>query len=82
MIKGTGKGTTGRDTLFVGLSHGNLDRFRDGPLDSYILIEGAQLGMSHDVMIFSGRTEAEMIDLMANSLAPGAKVKISDRTKN
>ena len=30
MIKATGKGRTGKDTLFVGLSFGNLDRFRAG----------------------------------------------------
>jgi hypothetical protein len=65
MIKATGKGMTGRDTLFIGLSHGNLDKFRDGPLDSYILIDGKEMGLSHDVMIFSGRTEAEMADMMA-----------------
>lgn len=79
MIKATGKGLTGRNTLFIGLSHGNLDKFRDGPLDSYILIDGKELGLSHDVMIFSGRTEADMSELLLNQLVPGAKVHVSEQ---
>jgi hypothetical protein len=82
VIKATGKGLTGRNTLFIGLSHGNLDKFRDGPLDSYILIDGKELGLSHDVMIFSGRTEADMSELLLNQLVPGAKVHVSERSKN
>lgn len=68
MIKATGKGATGRDTLFVGLSFDNLDKFRAGPLDSFIQIDGKQMGLPFDVMIFSGRTEAEMTDLLAKQL--------------
>ena len=70
MIKATGKGPNGRDTLFIGLSIGNLDKFRAGPLDSHIRIDGRELGLSHDVLIFSGRTEAEMADLLANGFGP------------
>jgi hypothetical protein len=82
MIKATGKGPDGRDTLFIGLSFGNLDRFRAGPLDSHIQIDGRELGLSHDVWIFSGRTEAEMADLLANGAGPDTKVHVSDRSKN
>jgi hypothetical protein len=82
MIKATGKGPNGRDTLFIGLSFGNLDKFRAGPLDSHIRIDGRELGLSHDVMIFSGRTEAEMADLLANGFGPDTKVHVSDRSKN
>lgn len=82
MIKATGKGPNGRDTLFVGLSFGNLDKFRAGPLDSHITIHGAELGLPFDVMIFSGRTEAEMADLLANGFGPDTKVHVSDRSKN
>ena len=84
MIKVTGKGPNGKDTLFVGLSFGNLDKFRQGPLDSFITISGAELGLSHDVLIFSGRTEAEMAELLVELLGvgPGTKVHVSDRSKN
>jgi hypothetical protein len=82
MIKATGKGPNGRDTLFIGLSFGNLDKFRDGPLDSYIKISGAEMGIPFDVMLFSGRTEADMADLVSKGLMPDAKVVIDDRLKS
>jgi hypothetical protein len=68
MIKATGKGPTGKDTLFVGLSFGNLDRFRAEPLETYIRISGAEMGLPFDVLIFSGRTEAEMADMIAHGM--------------
>ena len=82
MIKATGKGPTGRDTLFVGLSFGNLDKFRAGPLDSHILIKGSEVGLPFDVMIFSGETEAQMAEFMANGFGPDTKVHVSQRAKN
>lgn len=83
MIKATGNGPNGRETLFVGLSFGNLDRFRAGPLDSHILIDGQELGLAFDVLIFSGRTETEMAaELLANGFGPDTKIHITDRFKN
>lgn len=81
MIKATGE-FQGRKTLFVGLSFGNLDRFRAAPLDTFIKIEGQETGLPFDVMIFSGRTEAEMADLMAQGFGPDTKVHVTDRSKN
>jgi hypothetical protein len=82
MIKATGKGPTGRDTLFVGLSFGNLDKFRAAPLDSHVTINGAEMGLPFDVMIFSGRTEADMAELMAEGFGPDTEVHVSPRSKN
>lgn len=82
MIKATGKGPNGRDTLFVGLSFANLDKFRSQPMDSYISIDGKDLGLPFDVMIFSGKSEAEMVDLMASGFGPGTTVRISDKLKS
>lgn len=81
MIKATGKGPTGHNTLFIGLSFGNLDKFRAAPLDSHIRIDGKEMGLPFDVMIFSGRTEAEMADLMASGFGPDTKVHVSGRLK-
>ena len=78
MIKATGKGPTGRDTLFVGLSFGNLDKFRAEPLDTFIMIQGSEVGLPFDVMIFSGETEAQMADLMAQGFGPDTKVIVAD----
>lgn len=82
MIKATGKGPTGHDTLFVGLSFGNLDKFRAGPLDSHITISGKEMGLPFDVMIFSGRTEAEMAEMLSHGFGPNTKVHVSGRSKN
>lgn len=82
MIKATGKGKDGRNTLYVGLSFGNLDRFRAEPLDTFIKIDGRELGLPFDVMIFSGETEAQMAELMAGGFGPDTKVNISPRSKN
>ena len=82
MIKATGKGPTGNDTLFIGLSFGNLARFRAEPLDTYITIDGASMDLPIDVMIFSGKTEADMADMMASGFGPNTKVFVSPRSKN
>jgi hypothetical protein len=82
VIKATGKGLAGRETLFIGLSFGNLDRFREQPLDTFIKIDGQEVGLSHDIVIFSGRTEAEMADLMAGGFGTDTKVVITGRSKN
>jgi hypothetical protein len=80
MIKATGK-FKGRETLFVGLSFGNLDKFRAEPLDTFITIEGREVGLPFDVMIFSGETEAQMTDAMAGSFGPDTKIHVSPKLK-
>jgi hypothetical protein len=82
MIKATGKGPTGKATLFVGLSFGNLDKLRASPLNSFITISGDEMGVPFDVMIFSGRDESEMFDLVARDVVPGATTHISGRLKS
>lgn len=67
MLKATGKGPNGEDILFIGLSYFNLDRFSAAPLDTFIRIDAKEMGLSHDVVIFSGRTEAEMEAMMKAS---------------
>lgn len=82
MIKATGVGPNGRPLLVIGLSWGNLDRLRAGPLDDYIPINGQEMDIPFDVMIISGKTEADMADLMKDALTPDAKVHVSDRLKS
>jgi hypothetical protein len=72
----------GRKTLMIGLSFGNLDKFRAEPLDTYITIKGEDVGLPHDVMIFSGRTEEDMADVIIPYLGPDVKVHVSTRKKN
>jgi hypothetical protein len=80
MIKATGR-IKGRETLIIGLSFGNLDRFRAKPLDTFVPIDGREMGLPFDVMIFSGETEADMVDLISQRFTPDAKVHISSRSK-
>jgi hypothetical protein len=82
MIKATGKGPNGKETLFIGLSFGNLDRFRRQPGDTFIRIDGAELGLPIDVLIFSGETEAHCAEALAAGMGPQTKVNTSTRAKN
>lgn len=82
MIKATGKGSKGNNTLFLGLSFANLDKFRAEPLDTFILVEGKEMGLPFDVLIFSGETEAAMAEMVAGGIGPDTKVHISPKLKS
>jgi hypothetical protein len=62
MIKATGKQANGRNVLFIGLSFANLERFRESPMNTFIPINGVEIGLPFDVIVFSGKTEKEMAD--------------------
>jgi hypothetical protein len=72
----------GRKTLILGLSFGNLDRFRAEPGDTYIKVDGREVDMPFDVLIISGETEAAITDTLSASIGPDTKVTISDKQKN
>jgi len=57
MIKATATQENGRELLLLGLSFKNLEKFRELPLDTFIRINGIELGLSVDVVIFSGENE-------------------------
>ena len=66
----------------VGLSFGNLDKFRAEPGDTFIRINGKAMGMPIDVLIFSGKTEADLQAMMAGGIGPGTKVHIDPKLKS
>lgn len=72
----------GRSTLMIGLSFGNLDKFRANPLDTFIKIDGKEMGIPMDVMLFSGETEAAMYEMMASSIGPWTPVHIDPKLKS
>jgi len=82
MIKAKGHQKDGRPTYFIGLSFGNLDRFRSMPGDTYIQIPMEESGLGADIVIFSGRTESEMTEQMAPALAPDATIRFNPMSKN
>jgi hypothetical protein len=81
MIKAIGT-RNGRELLMIGLSFGNLDKFRAEPGDTFIQIDGRELGISLDVMIFSGETEAHMAELMKGTIGPQTLVHVDPRLKS
>ena len=60
MIKAATVAKNGRTTLMIGLSFGNLDKFRTQPLDTFIPIDGTSLGLPIDILLFSGETEGDL----------------------
>lgn len=82
MIKASAKLKDGRDLLTVGLSFANLDKFRAAPGDTFIRIEGREMDLSFDVMIFSGATEADCAKSIEALIGPETKTTTSDRLKN
>jgi hypothetical protein len=81
MLKAMAEGN-GRKVLVIGLSFGNLDRFRQHPGDTFIRIEADPArGQPIDVMIFSGETEAHLAQLISGMVGPTTEVIVSDRLK-
>jgi predicted alpha/beta-fold hydrolase len=83
MIKATATTPDGRTLLIVGLSFGNLDKFRAEPGDTFIRIDGATTGgIPIDVVIFSGETEAHLAKLIEPAIGAATKVHVSDKLNN
>jgi hypothetical protein len=83
MIKGIATvERTGAKVLMIGLSFGNLDKLRAEPGDTFIRIDGKEMGLEFDVLIFSGETEAHMHGLVAGSIGPDTKIHIDPKLKS
>jgi hypothetical protein len=82
MIKATVTTQKGRTQLMVGLSFGNLDKFRAKPGDTFIKIDGEEMGLPIDVVIFSGETEAHMQAILAPAIGPDTKLHIDPKLKS
>lgn len=72
----------GRPTYIIGLSWGNLDRFRDGPGDSYIRVPLEESGLSDDILVFSDRTEADLARFLEGGVDQTTEVVIDPRLKS
>jgi hypothetical protein len=70
---------TGRNILVIGLSFGNLDKFKSMPGDTFIKIKGEEVGLSVDVILFSGETEQSMARQMSQFVGPDTKVHIDPK---
>lgn len=63
MLKSVGT-VNGKRTVILGLSFGNLQKFRDEPGDTYIHVDGDEIGVDFDILIMSGRTEADLAAML------------------
>jgi hypothetical protein len=82
VIKATVTTQKGRTQLMIGLSFKNLDKFRAEPGDTFIKIDGEEMGLPIDVVIFSGETEAHMQAILAPAIGPDTKLHISPKLKS
>jgi hypothetical protein len=71
-----------RQVLMLGLSFRNLDRFRAEPGDTFIRIDGKEMDLPIDVLIFSGQTEAHLQEMVEGGIGPATKVHIDPKLKS
>jgi hypothetical protein len=71
-----------RKLLLIGLSFGNLDRFRAEPGDTFMMINGKELDVPFDVLIFSGETEAHLHEIVESGIGPDTKFHIDPKLKS
>lgn len=68
MIKAILKSTEGKpDTLFLGLSYGNLDRLRES---SPISFDGDEIGLNINVVIHAEKDEDTIVRLLKSTTKP------------
>jgi hypothetical protein len=63
MIKARGTKPDGGEFVLLGLSHGNLDRLRNG---EPIMFDGRPYGIPMDVVIMAGETEARIAAMLTD----------------
>lgn len=82
MIKATATMPDGRTLLVLGLSFNNLDKFRAEAGNTFIKINGALMDLPIDVLLFSGRTEAHLAELMKDTIGPKTIIHIDPKLKS
>lgn len=66
----------GRDTVMIGLSYNNLASLRADAGDAYMRIVGSELGLPMDIVIFSGKDEDTLVDLLVPGINAATKICI------
>jgi hypothetical protein len=80
MIKASGT-ISGRPTIMLGLSRKNLERFLEQMGDTYISIKRETLGITFDILIFSGESEKDMAEKFRGLITPETVVHVTDKLK-
>lgn len=72
------KGTIGgKQVVILGLSFGNLDRFKAEPGDTFIRIRGEEIGIPHDILVISGETEKDIAEMLSAGFDEDTKVHLT-----
>jgi hypothetical protein len=82
VIKAAATQPDGRKLLVLGLSFKNLDKFRAEAGDTFIRIDGEQMDLPIDVLIFSGETEAHMQTMVGAAVTAATIVHIDPKLKS
>jgi hypothetical protein len=77
----TQNNTTGRPCVWVGLSVCELTLLRGALLQSHLTLNGKDLGIDFDIIIFSGENEAEMTAAMEKGIGEDTKVELDPKMK-
>lgn len=71
-----------RTIMVIGLSFGNLDKFRAEPGETFIRIDGKEMGLPVDIIIFSGETEAHCAESLQGTIGPHTKIHIDPKLRS
>jgi hypothetical protein len=82
MMKAVATDPDGRTIMMIGLSFRNLDQFMAKPGDTFIRIDGKEMGLPLDVLIFSGETEAHCAEYISGTIGPDTKVHIDPKLRS
>ena len=72
----------GRDTVIIGLTFGNLAKLRAEADATYLHIEGAEMSLPFDIIIFSGKDVKTLLELIAPGISADTKVTIDPKLRN
>jgi hypothetical protein len=72
----------GRTVIMIGLSFGNLRKFMAEPGDTFIKIDGKEMNLPVDVLLFSGETEARLTELIQKGISSHTIVRVDPKLKS
>lgn len=68
MIKAMANAPDGKKIFIIGLSFGDLNKFLAEPGDTFIRIDGNQVKLPVDILIYSGETEEKCVEYISDAI--------------
>jgi len=82
MLKAMAKGADGRAILVLGLTARNLEDIQSRAGDSFLNIDGKELGLPVDIVIFFGKTEAIFTEVIKEMIGPNTRVRVDPKLRS